>query len=72
MIQKIKNFLLYITNNQEISKDEAIFDILFFIIDTLALIAGIILFNSYHEPQWIPIIVIEYIWALDNMRHNRP
>jgi hypothetical protein len=25
-----------------------------------------------NEPQWIPFLVIEYCWAMDNLRHNRP
>ncbi|MFA5987055.1 MAG: hypothetical protein WC797_00160 [Candidatus Paceibacterota bacterium] len=68
----IKNWLLYITNNEQVSRHEQAFDIAFFIINTIAIIAGIFLLLSYDEPHWIPFLVIEYTWALDNMRHNRP
>ena len=64
-------WLLYITNNEETSRHEEWFDIAFFIINTAALIFGIIMFVSYNEPQWIPVVVIEYTWAFDNMRNNR-
>lgn len=67
----IKNWLLYITNNEETSRHEEYFDIAFFIFNTLAGIFGIFMFIHYHEPQWIPVLLIEYTWALDNMRHNR-
>jgi len=69
---KIKKWLLYITNNEEVSHHEEEFDIAFFIINTLASILGVYLFIHYNEPQWIPVLVIEYAWAFDNMRHNRP
>lgn len=72
LFKKIWDSLLYITNNEEESRHEQIFDIVFFFINTLALILGIFLLISYDEPQWIPFLVIEYSWALDNMRHNRP
>ncbi len=66
------NWLLYITNNEEHSRHEQIFDVIFFIVNTIAGIVGIYLFIHYHEPQWIAVLVIEYTWALDNMRNNRP
>ncbi|HEY4487862.1 MAG TPA: hypothetical protein VI483_03820 [Candidatus Paceibacterota bacterium] len=62
----------YITNNEEVSRHEEGFDVAFFIINTIALIVGSTLFIHYDEPQWIAVLVIEYTWALDNMRHNRP
>ena len=71
VFMNLKKWLLYVTNNEEISRHEDAFDIGFFIINTLALFFGIYLFISYGEPQWIPVLVIEYTWALDNMRHNR-
>jgi hypothetical protein len=67
----LKKFLLYLTNNEETSRHEEIFDIIFFIINTLALIFGIAMFILYKEPQWIPVVIIEYTWAFDNMRNNR-
>lgn len=66
-----KGWLMYVTNNEETSRHEEWFDIGFFIINTLALIFGFIMFVYYDEAQWIPVLVIEYTWALDNMRHNR-
>lgn len=72
MMKKIWNWLLYITNNEEVSRHEQIFDVIFFIINTIAGILGVYLFILYNEPQWIAVLVIEYTWALDNMRHNRP
>ena len=71
-MMNIKKWLLYITNNEEVSRHEETFDIIFFIINTIAAIVGIYLFIIYDEPQWIAVLVIEYSWALDNMRHNRP
>lgn len=69
---KWKELFLYITNNEKRSRHEEIFDVAFFVINTIGLIFGIIMFIIHDEPQWIPILVIEYSWALDNMRHNRP
>ena len=67
----LKQWLLYITNNEDVSRHEQWFDIIFFIINTIALPFGVVMLIAHHEPQWIPILVIEYTWALDNMRHNR-
>jgi hypothetical protein len=69
---KLRNWLLYITNNEAVSRHEEGFDVAFFIINTIAVIFGIVIFIIHDEPQWIPVLVIEYTWALDNMRHNRP
>ena len=71
-MRRVRNWLLYITNNQETSRHEEYFDIAFFIINTLGLIFGTAMFIIYNEPQWIPVLAIEYTWAFDNMRHNRP
>ena len=67
----IKTWLLYVTNNEEVSRHEESFDIAFFIINTIAILFGIAMFIAYNEMQWIPVLVIEYTWALDSMRHNR-
>ena len=69
---KLRNLFMYITNNEQVSRHEEAFDAAFFIINTLALIFGIAMFIIHDEPQWIPVLIIEYTWALDNMRHNRP
>ena len=72
MKKKIWNWLLYITNNEKESRHEQHFDIAFFFINSIACIAGVFMFIAYGEPQWIAVLIIEYTWALDNMRHNRP
>ena len=68
----IRDFLLYITNNEEVSRHERGFDIAFFIINTIALILGSLYLLRIGEWQWIAFLVIEYTWAMDTMRHNRP
>jgi len=65
------NFLKWITNNEIHPRHEVEFDIVFFIINTIALIWGSYMFYIYGELRWIAVLVIEYNWALDNMRHNR-
>ena len=67
----IKKFLLYITNNEETSRHEEIFDIGFFVVNTLALICGGIYLVLANEWAWIAFLIIEYTWAMDTMRHNR-
>lgn len=69
---KLYDLFLYITNNEKKSRHEEGFDVAFFIINTIASIFGVIMFIAHDEPQWIPVLVVEYTWALDNMRHNRP
>ena len=76
------NFLRYITNNEATSRHEEVFDGIFWIVETLALTFGIwILLAKHiaewillakHIAEWIPFLVIEYCWAMDNLRHNRP
>ena len=68
----IKKLLYYLTNNLKESKHEEIFDMVFFITNTLAVIIGIIILVHVSEIQWVPFLIIEYNWALDNIRHNRP
>ena len=65
------NWLLYLTNNEKTSRHEELFDMIFFIVNTMALIFGILMFITHGEPEWIPVLVIEYTWAFDNMRNNR-
>jgi len=71
-MSKLHKWLLYVTNNEEKSRHEELFDVAFFLINTIAGIFGIVMFIIHGEPQWIPVLIIEYTWALDNMRHNRP
>jgi len=72
MHRKIRRWFQYITNNEEVSRHEEIFDAIFFVVNTIAIGFGIWLFIVHGEPQWIPVLVIEYLWAFDNLRHNRP
>ena len=67
----LKKWLLYVTNNEQVSRHEEEFDIAFFIVNTVAVVLGTVYFIAYNEPQWIFVLIIEYTWALDNMRHNR-
>lgn len=71
-MKRLHKWFTYITNNEEVSRHEEAFDTAFFVVNTLALIFGIFMFIIHDEPQWIPVLIIEYSWALDNMRHNRP
>jgi len=72
MLKKIWYFFLYVTNNQEKSKHEEHYDVIFFILDTIFLIFGVGILLIKQETMWIPFLAIEYLWAVDNMRHNRP
>jgi len=65
-------FLQYITNNEARSRHEEAFDAVFWLIETLALVCGIWILLAKHIAEWIPFLVIEYCWAMDNLRHNRP
>lgn len=68
----IKRWLLYITNNEEVSRHEEKFDIAFFLVNTVVVVAGSMYLAYIGEWQWIPFLIIEYTWAIDTMRHNRP
>jgi hypothetical protein len=67
-----KRWLLYMTNNEEVSRHETEFDVGFFIINTLALVGGILYFFYIRQWEWVPFLIIEYTWAVDTIRHNRP
>lgn len=64
--------LQYITNNEAQSRHEEVFDFFFWIVETIALIVGVWVLFAKHSAEWIPFLVIEYCWAMDNLRHNRP
>ena len=68
---KLWKWLLYLTNNEEQSRHEEHFDVIFLIVNTIAVIFGIFMFVYCNEQQWIPVLIIEYTWAFDNMRNNR-
>lgn len=70
-LKRIWKFFLYLTNNEEASRHEQHFDVVFLIINTIALIFGIILFTKNNAIEWVPVLIIEYTWAFDNMRNNR-
>ena len=67
----LRKWLLYITNNEDVSRHEEAFDVGFFIINTVALFFGTVIFIIMDEVQWVAFLVIEYTWALDSIRHNR-
>ena len=68
---RIYKWLLWITNNEDNPRHEVEFDIGFFLVNTICFIIGIGVFIIIKEYAWIAVLVIEYNWALDNMRHNR-
>jgi hypothetical protein len=70
--QMMRRFLRYITNNEAQSRHEERFDAIFWMIETVALVLGIWILTVKHSAEWIPFLVIEYCWAMDNLRHNRP
>ncbi len=67
-----KKWLLYLTNNEEVSRHENEFDIAFFLINTLCVVGGGLYIAYIGEWVWLPFLVIEYAWAIDTLRHNRP
>lgn len=69
---KLRDFFYYVTNNETRPRHEEEFDIAFFIVNTIALIGGGIYLAHVNEYEWIPFLIIEYTWAIDTMRHNRP
>jgi len=71
-MKRFYKFLVYVTNNEDSPRHETEFDIAFFIINTFALIFGSWYLASIGQWEWIAFLVIEYTWAMDTMRHNRP
>ena len=71
-MKNLKQLLVYITNNEEYPRHETEFDIAFFIINTFALVLGSWYLAHIGDWEWIAFLVIEYTWAMDTMRHNRP
>lgn len=75
---KIYQTLLYLTNNGTTSKDEVMFDIIFFCLIALAVLISIPIFaysafttKLYGDLAWAALVLIFAIEAWDNMRHNR-
>jgi hypothetical protein len=71
VLDTLWRWLCWVTNNEFHPKHEVEFDIAFFIINTICLIFGLWWFIKTKEYAWIAVLVIEYNWAMDNMRHNR-
>ena len=79
MWKKIYNLLLYLTNNEEFKtrkawlKDERHFDIIFFAGMIVLFCIGIVFFllPNLERFGWVCMVGIEFIWAWDNLRHNR-
>jgi hypothetical membrane protein len=65
------NWLLWVTNNEDKPKHEIEFDMAFFLINTIAIIVGAVWLIKTNTTEWLAFLIIEYTWALDNMRHNR-
>jgi hypothetical protein len=68
---KFLKWLCWVTNNEDRPKREVEFDMAFFLVNTICLFLGTVFFIYNKEYPWIAVLVIEYNWALDNMRHNR-
>ena len=68
----IKKLLLYLTNDEDRPRHEEAFDVVFWIVETAMLIFGTLILLKVNAPEWIAFLVIEYCWAWDNLRHNRP
>ena len=59
------------TNNELTTRHEIQFDIFFFVVGTITLVAGLWYLISKREFEWIPFLILEYFWFLDNARNNR-
>lgn len=70
-IDRIYKWFIWVTNNENNPRHEIEFDIAFFTLNTICLMVGTIYFLVVKEYGWIGVLLIEYNWALDNMRHNR-
>lgn len=74
MIKKrFYQLLLYLTNNEKISKDEVKFDIFFFVllmIDIFFIGIPAVIFNCGQLDKLFWVIAL-FIWIWDNLRHNR-
>lgn len=72
MMNKIYKFLLYLTNNEEVSRHEKEFDVFTFLLIIICLTIGITSFMSGQDKYgWICMLIIETMWAVDGIRHNR-
>jgi len=68
---KIRNILLYLTNNESTPKDEVKFDIIFWIAMTLTILIGIPALILNGSWGFAIISILWYIEAWDMLRHNR-
>ena len=79
MLKNIYNWILYLTNNEEFKtrkewlQDEKHFDVGFFIGMISLFGIGIFCFCTPMSEKfgWMCMLGIEFIWAWDNLRHNR-
>jgi hypothetical protein len=67
----IIKWLLWVTNNENNPKHEKEFDMVFFVVNTIAIVVGAFWLVKTNTTEWLAFLIIEYTWALDNMRHNR-
>lgn len=72
-LEKIWKWFCWVTNNEVHPKHEVEFDIVFFIINTIVVLGGIPWFLSCGKETapFLTLLLIEYTWALDTLRHNR-
>jgi hypothetical protein len=72
MIKKIYKVLLFLTNNEEVSRYEKEADIILFLVMMISLTIGITFFLTNHEIYgWICMFLTETAWAVDNLRNSR-
>jgi len=65
---KIYKWLLFMTNNEKVSKFEIEFDIFGFVVGGITLFVGIAILLIKNSPEWIAFLVLESIWAYDGLR----
>jgi len=83
-MKTLRDWLLYLTNNEskpksQWLKDEIFFDILFFIFGSILLIIGligIVLYIITKQDLYLGLMfgcefIICYIWLVETIRHNR-
>ena len=70
-MNKLYKWLLYLTNNERKCRDEVKFDIYFWIGMTLALLIAEPVLITQGDYGWAAVILIFYLEAWDQLRHNR-
>lgn len=66
-------WLCWVTNNELHPKHEVEFDVAFFIVNTITVVAGTycMIVAGRDVAPFAALLVIEFTWALDTLRHNR-